>query len=30
MSDLHGRYLFEKLYCPLCHVLLKARMVSVT
>ena len=29
MGDLEGRYLFEKLYCPVCEALLKAHMVPV-
>ena len=29
MNILDGRYLFEKLYCPVCGVLLNAQMVEV-
>jgi acetone carboxylase gamma subunit len=29
MNILDGRYLFEKLYCPSCNVLLNADMVEV-
>jgi acetone carboxylase gamma subunit len=29
MNILDGRYLFEKLYCPACGVLLNAQMVEV-
>jgi hypothetical protein len=28
MTILEGRYLFEKLYCPVCGVLLDAKMVE--